>query len=111
MNTEKFAAHIDRASSEFSDFLDDLSGLIDSAAGGDVRAEIEKRIRSARSNLQSAYDDISDAGSALHQRARERVERGIDYSRDRVSDYPLSSVGIAAVGGLIVGLLLAGSRR
>jgi ElaB/YqjD/DUF883 family membrane-anchored ribosome-binding protein len=45
----------------------------------------------------------------MSHRARDQMQRGIDYSRDTVSGRPLSSLMVAAVGGLIVGLLL--SRR
>lgn len=115
-------------SSELSAFLDDLSNLIQSNTGTDVRGEIEKRIDSARTNLRDATQTVKDAAYSLsdsigesgtqlaerarHQaeRARHQVERSIGRSRETVADYPLSAIAVAATGGLIVGLLLA-SRR
>lgn len=97
-------------STEFRDFLDDVAALLDSSSTGDIRAEIEKRIKTAKAGLKQAYNGLADQSSEFADRAREGVERGLDYSRDTVTEHPLSSVGVAAVGGLIVGLLL-GSRR
>jgi ElaB/YqjD/DUF883 family membrane-anchored ribosome-binding protein len=45
----------------------------------------------------------------MSARARDQVNRGLDVSRDAVAERPLSYLAMAAVGGLIVGLLL--SRR
>ena len=50
-----------------------------------------------------------DQGLEMSARARDQMHRGIEVSRDAVVERPLSSVAIAAIGGLIVGLLL--SRR
>lgn len=97
-------------SQEFNDFLDDVATLLESSSGADIRAEIEKRVKTAKASLKGAVDGISESSSELAERAREGLERSLDYSRDRVAERPLSSVGVAAVGGLIVGLLLAGRR-
>ncbi|MFT3802144.1 MAG: hypothetical protein QM766_13085 [Burkholderiaceae bacterium] len=95
---------------EFNDFLDDVATLLESSSGTDIRGEIEKRVKAARVGLRDAVSDLTEQSSELAERAREGVERGLDFSRDRVSEHPLSSVGVAAVGGLIVGLLLANRR-
>lgn len=94
-------------SHEFKDFLDDVSALLETSGASDIRDEIEKRIRTAKSGLRDAVDGLAGSSSELADRAREGVERSLDYSRDRVTEHPLSSVGVAAVGGLIVGLLLS----
>lgn len=94
--------------SEFGAFLDDLSELARGAAGGapaELRAEIERRVSQARDSMSQALEQ----GAEISHRARDQMQRGIDYSRETVSGRPLSSLMVAAVGGLIVGLLL--SRR
>jgi ElaB/YqjD/DUF883 family membrane-anchored ribosome-binding protein len=94
--------------SEFGAFLDDLSDLARSAGGGaqaELRGEIEHRVSQARERMSQALDQ----GVEMSHRARDQMQRGLDYSRDTVSGRPLSSLMVAAVGGLIVGLLL--SRR
>jgi ElaB/YqjD/DUF883 family membrane-anchored ribosome-binding protein len=92
--------------SEFGAFLDDLSEL---ARGehppGELHREIERRVSHARGRMSDAIDQ----GRELSVRARDRMHRGVEYSRDAVTERPLSSVTIAAIGGLIAGLLL--SRR
>lgn len=92
--------------SEFGAFLDDLSELARGGHGpGELRSEIERRVSHARERMSDALHQ----GRELTVRARDQMNRGIEYSRDAVTERPLSSVTIAAVGGLIVGLLL--SRR
>jgi ElaB/YqjD/DUF883 family membrane-anchored ribosome-binding protein len=94
--------------SEFGAFLDDLSDLARGTGGGapaELRGEIEHRVSQARERMSQALDQ----GVEMSHRARDQMQRGIDYSRDTVSGRPLSALMVAAVGGLIVGLLL--SRR
>jgi ElaB/YqjD/DUF883 family membrane-anchored ribosome-binding protein len=89
--------------SEFGDFLDDLSELARGAGGhGDLRGEIERRVSQARGRM----DDALEQGVEMGHRARRQMRRGIDYSRDTVTERPLSAMTAAAIGGLIVGLLL-----
>ncbi|RPH45454.1 MAG: DUF883 domain-containing protein [Burkholderiales bacterium] len=91
--------------SEFGAFLDDLSELARGTGHGDLRGELERRVSQARGRMTEALDQ----GVEMSHRAREQMRRGIDYSRDTVTERPLSALTVAAVGGLIVGLLL--SRR
>ncbi len=92
--------------SEFGAFLDDLSELARGGGHGtDLRGELERRVAQARTRMNAALDQ----GMEMSARARDQMHRGIEVSRDAVVERPLSSVAIAAIGGLIVGLLL--SRR
>jgi ElaB/YqjD/DUF883 family membrane-anchored ribosome-binding protein len=92
--------------SEFGAFLDDLSELARGGGHGtDLRGEIERRVSQARSRMSAALDQ----GAEMSARAREQMHRGLEVSRDAVAERPLSYLAMAAVGGLIVGLLL--SRR
>jgi ElaB/YqjD/DUF883 family membrane-anchored ribosome-binding protein len=94
--------------SEFGAFLDDLSELARGTGGGvqaELRGEIERRVSQAREQMTQALDQ----GVEMSHRAREQMRRGIGFSRDTVSERPLASLMVAAVGGLIVGLLM--SRR
>jgi ElaB/YqjD/DUF883 family membrane-anchored ribosome-binding protein len=90
--------------SEFGAFLDDPSTL---ARRGDhtvdLRDEIERRVSRARARMNEALDQ----GAALSARAREQMSRGVEVSRDAVADRPLSFLAMAALGGLVLGLLLA----
>lgn len=90
--------------SEFGDFLDDLSELA-RGGQGDLRHEIEHRVAQARTRMAAALDQ----GRELSTRARAQMVRGLDQSRGAVVEHPLSSIALAAAGGLLVGLLL--SRR
>ena len=92
--------------SEFGAFLDDLSELARGAgAHGDLRDELERRVSQARTRMDAALDH----GREMSMRARDQVQRGLEVSRDAVGERPLSYVALAAVGGLLIGLLI--SRR
>ena len=97
---------------EFSAFLDDLLGLLRNTVGegSDLRGQIEQRVTQAREQLSQALEQAQKTGSEVGAKAREGVQRGVDVSREMVTERPLSSVSIAAVGGLIVGMLLTARR-
>lgn len=91
-----------RGKGEFSAFLDDLMTLVRSRTGmdsGDLQREIESRVNLAR-------DQMTAYAQQYGNQARDSMNRGLDASRDMVHERPLSAVAVAAVGGLIVGLLL-----
>lgn len=91
-----------RAKGEFSAFLDDLMTLVRSRTGmdsGDLQREIEHRVDRAREQMTAYAQQYSN-------QARDSMNRGLDASREMVHERPLSAVAVAAVGGLIVGLLL-----
>jgi ElaB/YqjD/DUF883 family membrane-anchored ribosome-binding protein len=93
--------------SEFGAFLDDLSELARGGGGqgSDLRNELERRVSQARERMSTALDQ----GREMTVRARDQMARGIDYSRDAVSERPLSYLGMAMIGGLLIGMLI--SRR
>ena len=92
--------------SEFGAFLDDLSELARGGGhGADLRGELERRVSQARSRMGMALDQ----GMEMTVRARDQMQRGVAYSREAVSERPLSYLTMAMVGGLLIGMLL--SRR
>ncbi|HYF57999.1 MAG TPA: hypothetical protein VEA81_03485 [Burkholderiaceae bacterium] len=94
----------ERQGSEFGAFLDDLSELARDQPD-DLRGELERRVSAARDRFGGAFDSSLE----MSARARERVLRGLDHSRDAVVERPLSALAVAAIGGLLIGLLM--SRR
>jgi ElaB/YqjD/DUF883 family membrane-anchored ribosome-binding protein len=91
--------------SEFGAFLDDLSELTRGHGQADLRGELERRVSQARHRMSSALDQ----GREMSVRARDQMSRGIEHSREAVSERPLSYLAMAMVGGLAIGLLM--SRR
>ncbi len=86
-------------------FPDDQSELWRGSGASALRSEIEHRVDVTRGRLSAAIDH----GRELSAQARDQVRRGIDTSRDVVVERPLSSITVAAIGGLLIGMLL--SRR
>jgi ElaB/YqjD/DUF883 family membrane-anchored ribosome-binding protein len=95
----------DASRSEFSAFLDDLSALTRGQSQSDLHGEIERRVSQARHRMSNALDQ----GREMTVRARDQMNRGIEHSREAVSERPLSYLAMAMVGGLVIGLLI--SRR
>lgn len=93
--------------SEFGAFLDDLSELARGGGGqsADLRGELERRVSQARHRMGAALDQ----GVEMTVRARDQMHRGVECSREAVSERPLSYLTMAMVGGLLIGMLL--SRR
>jgi len=61
-----------------------------------------------------AYDmaeRLRDRGRDGMDWARDRMDMAVDHSRQRVVESPLVAVGIAALAGALIGLLLAGRRN
>jgi len=92
---------IEATRNELYSLLDDLSTLARSGQG-DLRSELERRVGQARDQLNASIMDSRDVAS----RAREQIVRRVEASREVLSHRPLSSVTMAAVGGLVIGLLL-----
>lgn len=95
-----------RAQSEFSTFLDDLSELIRGPSGtqpSELRSELERRVGTAREHMSHAMEQAQHAGAMLN----DRVQRGMTDARHMVEEKPMQAVTIAAIGGLVLGMLLA----
>jgi ElaB/YqjD/DUF883 family membrane-anchored ribosome-binding protein len=75
------------------------------SVASELRSEIERRADVTRDLMSAAIDH----GRELSEQARDQVRRSVDRSRDAVVERPLSSITLAAIGGLLIGMLL--SRR
>jgi ElaB/YqjD/DUF883 family membrane-anchored ribosome-binding protein len=67
-----------------------------------LRSELERRVGQARDQFNTSIMDSRDVAS----RAREQIVRRVEASREVLSHRPLSSVTMAAIGGMVIGLLL-----
>jgi ElaB/YqjD/DUF883 family membrane-anchored ribosome-binding protein len=69
-----------------------------------------KVVEELRQIVESAYDDVS----RNVRKARHTAEEAIDDSRHEIKKRPLTSVGTAAMAGVLIGFTigwLAGSNR
>ncbi|WP_423195166.1 MULTISPECIES: DUF883 family protein [unclassified Cupriavidus] len=106
-------------------------------AAHDAAGPVSDEVRSLIAQLQQTIDVLAHEGSAesmlAGQRLRERAHRmaervraqthdgmhwardhmdaAVDSGRQRVVESPLKAVGIAALAGAFIGLLLAGRRH
>jgi ElaB/YqjD/DUF883 family membrane-anchored ribosome-binding protein len=100
----------DAGRSEFGAFLDELSELAHgSHVTSELRVELERRVAQARDRMHATLDQGRALTVRATERARDRMQHGVEVSRDAVAERPLSAVALAALGGLLVGLLI--SRR
>ena len=78
-----------------------------------AKADEAVRERSAemKSRAQRLYDQGLESGREYYDDASERFDEYQRYLVERVQEKPLASTGIALGVGVIIGLLLAGSRR
>ncbi|QET03075.1 MULTISPECIES: DUF883 family protein [Cupriavidus] len=105
-------------------------------AARDAAAPVSDEVRALISQLQQTIEVLAHEGSAesmqagerLRERAhkladrvraqtydgvhwaRDHVDAAVDTGRQRVVESPLKAVGIAALAGAFIGLLLAGRR-
>ena len=96
---------------------EDVKALI-----GQLQQTIDVLAREGSAESLAAGRRLRDRAQDLAERLRERgrdgvdwarvhVDDAVDHGRQRVVESPLMAVGIAALVGAFVGLLLAGGRR
>ncbi|SDC37284.1 Membrane-anchored ribosome-binding protein, inhibits growth in stationary phase, ElaB/YqjD/DUF883 family [Cupriavidus sp. YR651] len=66
--------------------------------------------RRLRMRAQDMADRVRARGADGMHWARDQVDVAVDHGRQRVVDSPLKAVGLAALAGAFIGLLLAGRR-
>ena len=97
-NKEQLVANLRRVISDAEELLVATAG-----EGSSKLAELRERVKD---NLRVARDKLADADAIVRERARRAAEITDDY----VHDNPWSSIGVAAVVGMLLGVLI-GSRR
>jgi len=96
---------------ELSAIADDVGYLLrnESVVNPELKAQLEQRFDRLRGTVSLMADDAREAGERLRHDVQDRVEQRIRASRGAVQERPITSVAMAAIVGLSVGLLL--SRR
>ncbi|MEO8813100.1 MAG: CsbD family protein [Caulobacteraceae bacterium] len=82
-------------------------------AGLQARGKWNQVEGSAQNLYGKAMDQVRDLAKELSEQARDLAEQGralADQAKDKISDQPYAAVGIAAVAGLVLGMLLSGGR-
>ena len=96
---------------ELSAIADDVGYLLrnESVVNPELKAQLEQRFDRLRGTVSLMAGDAREAGDRLRAEVQDRVEHRIRASRGAVQERPITSVAMAAIVGLSVGLLL--SRR
>lgn len=96
---------------ELSAIADDVGYLLrnESVVNPELKAQLEERFERLRGTVTLMAGDAREAGLQLRDEVHDQVEQRIRASRGAVQERPITSVAMAAIVGLSVGLLL--SRR
>ena len=97
---------------ELSAIADDVGYLLrnESVVNPELKAQLEQRVDRLRGTVSLMAEDAWEAGDRLRTEVQDRVEERIRASRGAVQERPITSVAMAAIVGLSVGMLLARRR-
>lgn len=77
---------------------------------GDRRAQGKGELNEAAGQVQQAYGRAMDQAREVARDVGDQARVIAERTKDRIGDQPWTAVGVAAVGGLILGLLLNGGH-
>lgn len=106
------------AASEFSDLIDDLKDFIGKTAGAaadgdteELKNQFNEKFEKVRQRMGEHSRTFTQSSKEFGEKAKEQIDEGLEHSKQFVQERPLSSVAIAAAGGLLIGLLLSAGRK
>ncbi len=91
---------------ELSNLKRDLDDLVSRAA-----LLSESELGEARDKMMVKFGSMRNTARGVAEQARTQLNQGMDVTSDYVRDKPLQSVAIAAGFGMLVGVLMRGSRH
>ncbi len=91
---------------ELSNLKQDLDDLVSRAA-----LLSESELGEARDKMMVKFGSMRNTARGVAEQARTQLNQGMDVTSDYVRDKPLQSVAIAAGFGMLVGVLMRGSRH
>ena len=96
---------------ELSAIADDVGYLLrnESVVNPELKAQLEQRFHQLRGTVSLLAEEAVEAGDRLRADVEDEVQARITAARDAVQQRPITSVAMAAVIGMSVGMLL--SRR
>ena len=89
----------------------DVSHLLrnESVVNPELKAQLEQRVERLRGTVSMLAQEAAEAGDRLRADVEDEVQARVAAARDAVVERPITSVAMAAVIGMSVGMLL--SRR
>jgi ElaB/YqjD/DUF883 family membrane-anchored ribosome-binding protein len=90
--------HIRETRRDFDKRIDEIRAEL-RERGPDAAEKVERSLNDLKKDLQNGFDDIHG-----------EFDDELETRREQVREHPLLAVGIAVIGGVILGMLLGKSR-
>jgi ElaB/YqjD/DUF883 family membrane-anchored ribosome-binding protein len=103
-------ANYQRLEKDVSAVKDDIAALTDQITdaintfAGQARKQARRGYKQARTNVDSAVDDLSERGSAVMGAAQDAAMSIEETLEDVIAERPLATVGLALGLGFLIGL-------
>jgi ElaB/YqjD/DUF883 family membrane-anchored ribosome-binding protein len=87
---------------DISALADQITEVLNTFAGS-ASKQARRGYKDARANVDSAYDDLSERGSAMMDSAYDAASSLEESLEDLITERPLATVGIALGIGFLIG--------
>jgi ElaB/YqjD/DUF883 family membrane-anchored ribosome-binding protein len=98
---EDLASELRALKEDVASLRADLGRLLEAGGGAETPAEAEA----------AAGAKLREVIHRAYERVRDRSQDVLDKGRDKVREYPLTTVFVALLAGLVIGMLLRRSRE
>ena len=88
--------------------IDDLKLVVKDAE--DLLRNTSSQAQAARTRFESTLSSVSDSLSTLEDRFLDTSREALDTAQDYVQKNPWQAIGISALAGLVVGVLISNRK-
>ena len=99
---ERLQKDVEAVKNDISALTDQITDAINAFAGS-AGKQARRGYKEARANVDSAYDDLSERGSAMMDSAHDAASSLEESLEDAITQRPLATVGIALGIGFLIG--------
>lgn len=100
---DRLQKDVDTVRNDISALADQLTDAINSLTG-EARKQARRTYKTARSNVDSAVDDVSKYGNEAFEAAQEYASTLEESLEDAITQRPLAAVGLAVGLGFLIGV-------
>jgi len=102
MQYERLEKDVAAVKNDISALTDQITDALNAFAGS-AGKQARRGYKEARANVDSAYDDLSERGSAMMDSAYDAASSLEESLEDVIAHRPLATVGIALGIGFLIG--------